>query len=126
MRLQGASLTLEVVESRQRVLELAGERALRGRVRDISLGGAKLLAEQALPAGARLLMEIELAPGEAIYASASVIRRAPRSHSAPTQEEKKPTLALRFTQVARVDQLQIQRFLLQRSRAEGKNLPSAA
>ncbi|HZO88921.1 MAG TPA: PilZ domain-containing protein [Chthonomonadaceae bacterium] len=82
------------------------------RVGNISLGGAKVYVGGPLPTDTFVELEIQLSAEERIGATAQVVRCLPLE--APISGESGElayALALKFTEIARVDQMLIQRFM---------------
>lgn len=86
---------------------------------DISLGGAQVLSKVILCKGQLLTLAINFTPSERIMAEVSVVRCGLLETPDPQHPNHRYRVATQFTRVSRINQVQIQRFLLQQAQAAG-------
>ena len=96
--------------------QMPGETMEIGRVRDISMGGAKLYSAAEISAQAALGIRIHLSVKDKIEAEGGVVRCTLTDTPVQNADGGFPyVIAIRFGCVSRIDQVQLHRFLLQYS-----------
>ncbi len=94
--------------------EMSGDQMAVGRVRDISMGGAKLYAATQLSEQAALGLRIHISVKDKIEAEGNVVRCTLTDTPVQNADGGFPyAVAIRFGCVSRIHQVQLHRFLLQ-------------
>src|SRR5262249_10275449 len=97
------------LEEMERLSAGVGEAA---RIRDISIGGVKMLTDRLLVANQRLGLKIALEPGEPVIVGSSVVRGMLVETRDVLQDGQRFSVAIQFRRMSRIHQVQLQRFLI--------------
>lgn len=97
----------------EEIPEMSRDEGVVVRVRDISIGGAQLLAKKVVCKGLEIGLMIQLTQADRILSEARVVRCGLLETPDPEHPNLRYIVATQFTRVTRIDQVQLQRFLIQ-------------